>query len=93
MRRNETVEFKFGEGTYRDTGCPEPGGCELSLDCKRAECVLDMPWGDRSVLATAERNREIARMRLVLSIEELAVIFKISERTVHRCLREVRRAS
>ena len=93
MTINKVVEFKFGEGMYRDTGCPELGGCELSLECKRHECVLDTPWGDRSVLATAERNRSMARMRLVLSIEELAIIFKISARTVHRCLREVRRAS
>ena len=83
----------FGQGIYNDTGCPEPGGCERSLECKRVDCVLDVPWMERTRLATADRNREIARMRLVMSIKELAVIFKLSERTVHRCLWEVRRAS
>ena len=95
MTINEVVEFKFGEGMYRDTGCPEEGGCERSLECKRDDCVLDVPWMDRSVIATAERNRSMARMWAIYgkSISELAIIFKLSERTVHRCLREVRRAS
>ena len=95
MRKYETVEFRFGQGTYRDTGCPEEGGCERSLECKRVDCVLDVPWMDRTRLATADRNRLMARMWAIYgkSIQELAVIFKLSTRTVHRCLREVRRTS
>ena len=65
MRKYETVEFRFGQGTYRDTGCPEEGGCERSLECKRVDCVLDVPWMERTRLATADRNQEIARMRVM----------------------------
>ena len=85
-----STDFQFGKGVYVDNGCPERGGCERSLECPREECILDVPFLDRNRPAFLERNQKIARLRLTMTVKELAVLFGISTRNIHRAVRQVR---
>ena len=82
-------DVEYGSGIYSDTGCPERGGCERSLECPRKICILDLPFADRTALAYIERNRHIARLRLTMTVQELATMFGISTRNVHRAVKQV----
>jgi len=71
---------------YRDEGC------ELAVSCLNYpfnRCIYDEPGGKQHFVKTL-RDREIRqRYRSGSSIRELAGLFGISQRTVHRALKKV----
>jgi len=85
MRKNEPVLDRLPESmAFRDTGCDVHPSC---LTCPLPQCRYDEPgWRQRE--ERTERDVEIVRMRgrLGLSVEELAMRFGVSTRTVHRIL-------
>ena len=71
---------------YRDEGCELAESC---LSCPFSRCIYDEPGGKQHFVKTL-RDREIRqRYRSGSSIRELAGLFGISQRTVHRALKKV----
>ncbi|MDP3880001.1 MAG: hypothetical protein Q8Q07_06840 [Dehalococcoidales bacterium] len=70
---------------YHDEGCELADSC---LNCPFPECVYDEPGG-RQRLSKELRYREIARLfsEEGKGLEELALIFGVSQRTVRRALK------
>jgi hypothetical protein len=70
---------------YRDIGCDLADSC---LNCPLLKCVYDEPGGKQHYIKGL-RNREILRLFTAegKEIGELAAIFGISQRTVHRALK------
>lgn len=87
MRKNQPlVDNLYDQFPYRDTGCDLHPAC---LTCPLPRCRYDEPiW--RGQDERGERDSEIVRMRTkqALSIQQLAVEFGVSTRTVHRILRK-----
>ncbi len=72
---------------YEDEGCGLAPSC---LSCPYSRCVYDEPGG-RAHRIKDIRNREIHRLaRAGKDVRELAAMFGISERTVHRALKRVK---
>ncbi len=69
---------------YRDRGCDIFPSC---LSCPLPRCRYDEPGGVRALL-NRERDREIRRLRLdhELPVDEIALRFRVSRRTVFRAL-------
>lgn len=86
MRKHEpaidhVVEFDL----YKDTGCDLHPSC---LHCPLARCRYDEPgWLQRE--GRDNRDAEVLRERikLALSVDELAGKFGVSTRTVHRIIK------
>ncbi|NLL90290.1 MAG: hypothetical protein GX226_04215 [Dehalococcoidales bacterium] len=71
---------------YRDEGCELAASC---LNCPFPECIFEQPGGKRRLLME-QRNNEIARLFKdeKKSIKELALLFKVSIRTIQRALKK-----
>jgi len=69
---------------YRDEGCDLAASC---LNCPFPRCVYEQPGGRQHWLKMM-RNREIIRQftKEGKEIKELALIFRVSTRTVQRAL-------
>ena len=69
---------------YHDRGCDVFPSC---LRCPLPRCRYDEPGGVRALL-NRERDREIRRLRLdhELPVDEIALRFRVSRRTVFRAL-------
>lgn len=72
---------------YQDDGCEFAQSC---LNCHLPVCVYDEPGGKQRLIKR-RRALEIARLftNEKKSIGELAVLFKVSKRTVQRALKSV----
>ncbi len=70
---------------YKDTGCELAASC---LDCPFPFCVDDAPHGRRKVNRML-RDREIVRLldEGNITVRELSVKFKLTERTVYNALK------
>ena len=72
---------------YKDEGCEFAASC---LNCPFARCVYDEPGGKQHFVQEL-RNREILRLYTEgKEIKELASMFGISQRTIHRALKRAR---
>ena len=70
---------------YRDEGCELHSAC---LSCPLARCIYEKPRGKQQRLLRM-RGRKIAKLFIKgKRIRELAKMFRVSERTVQRALRE-----
>jgi len=71
---------------YRDEGCELAASC---LNCPFPECIFEQPGGKHRLLME-QRNNEIARLFKdeKKSIKELALLFKVSIRTIQRALKK-----
>ncbi len=71
---------------YRDEGCELTGSC---LNCPFPRCIYDQPGGRQHWLKKA-RDREMARQFAAggKGIKELALEFRVSQRTVQRALKK-----
>lgn len=72
----------------------QDGGCELAdscLNCPLPRCIYDEPGGRQRHMKSL-RNKEMLRLFAIegKEIRELALIFDISQRTVHRALKRAR---
>lgn len=66
---------------YRDTGCEFASSC---LDCPFPQCVYEYPGG-KSAWLKEKRDSEIKRLfKEGKALEELATLFKLSERQIQR---------
>jgi hypothetical protein len=76
---------------YHDEGCEFGESC---LNCPLPICIYEEPGGKRSLLKR-QRDREMARLYKTegKKVGELAQIFRVSERTVQRALKEACRDS
>ena len=74
---------------YRDNGCDLADSC---LNCPLPKCIYDEPGGRQHWLKGL-RDREMARLFSTerKGIKELAVIFGVSQRTVQRALKKVKK--
>ncbi len=69
---------------YRDEGCDFASSC---LDCPFSRCIYDEPGGKQHFVKEL-RNKEILRLYIQgRQIKELATMFAISQRTIHRALK------
>ena len=70
---------------YRDKGCDLADSC---LKCPLPQCIYDVPRGRQHWLKKL-RDREIARLFSSegKGVKELALMFGLSRRTIHRALR------
>ena len=70
---------------YQDEGCELAESC---LNCPFTKCIYDEPGGKQRWLKR-RRNREMARLftNEGKGIKELALMFRVSERTVQRALK------
>jgi hypothetical protein len=74
---------------YRDDGCDISATC---LDCPLPRCRYEEPGGLRGVL-NHHRDEKMLQMRLTgMSVEDLAVQFGVSRRTVFRIIGSSRKA-
>ncbi len=75
---------------YRDEGCDLFASC---LGCPLPRCRYDTPGGARTTLNRV-RDEEIRRLHCdrTLPVDDLAVMFRVSRRTVFRVLQQPRRA-
>jgi hypothetical protein len=72
---------------YRDEGCEYARSC---LHCPFPQCLYDEPRG-RQRWMKGLRNREIKRLfNNGRKINELALMFGVSQRTIQRALKEVK---
>jgi hypothetical protein len=72
---------------YRDEGCELAPAC---LDCPYEKCVYDEPGGKQHRIKDM-RNQEISRLyHAGKVVAELATMFGVSQRTVHRALKRVK---
>ena len=71
---------------YRDEGCELASSC---LDCSLPRCIYDQPRGRQRWLKRS-RDREIVRQftNECKGVKELALEFRVSQRTVQRALSE-----
>ncbi len=71
---------------YQDEGCELSASC---LNCPYERCVYDEPGGRQHRIKDI-RDREISRLyHTGKPVPELAAMFGVSERTVHRALKKV----
>ena len=72
---------------YKDEGCEFAESC---LSCPLERCIHDEPGGKQHFVKEL-RNREILRLYTTgREIRELAAMFGISQRTVHRALKRAK---
>ena len=70
---------------YRDEGCEHAQSC---LDCPFPQCLYDEPRGRQRWLKEL-RNKEINKLfRSGLKVKELAQLFEVSQRKIHRALKD-----
>jgi len=71
---------------YHDEGCELASSC---LNCPLPRCIYDQPRGRQRWLKKA-RDREITRRFTAESkgVKELALEFRVSQRTVQRALKK-----
>ncbi len=74
---------------YRDNGCDLADSC---LNCPFSKCIYEEPGGRRRLLKGL-RDKEMARLFGAegSGIKELALIFGVSQRTVQRALKGVKK--
>lgn len=74
---------------YRDEGCDLFASC---LGCPLPRCRYDAPGGARTMLNRV-RDEEIRRLHCqqAMAVDELAMRFRVSRRTVFRVLQQLRR--
>ena len=74
---------------YRDEGCELADSC---LNCPFLKCIYEEPGGRRRWLKE-RRDKEIVRLFTTKSkgIKQLATMFSLSQRTVQRALKGVKR--
>ncbi len=74
---------------YKDSGCDLADSC---LDCPFQECIYEQPGGRQRWLKR-QRDKEITRLFTTegKGAKELALMFDISQRTVQRALKRVRK--
>ena len=74
---------------YRDEGCDLADSC---LNCPLQKCIYDEPGGRQRWLKR-QRDREIARLFIAegKGVKELALMFGLSQRTVQRALKEIKK--
>ena len=74
---------------YQDDGCDLADSC---LNCPLPKCIYDEPGG-RQHLVKGLRDKEMVRLFCTgeKGIKELALIFGISQRTVQRALKGVKK--
>jgi hypothetical protein len=71
---------------YRDEGCEYAKAC---LDCPFPQCLYDEPRGHQRWLKEI-RDKEIKRLyEAGRNFRELATIFDVSDRTVHRAVNSI----
>ena len=73
---------------YRDEGCDLADSC---LNCPLPRCIYDQVGGKQRWLKRS-RDREIMRLAGTQGsgVKELAMMFRISQRTVQRALKRVK---
>ncbi len=72
---------------YQDEGCELAASC---LACPYEKCVYDEPGGRQHHVKDI-RDREISRLyHAGKVVPELAAMFGVSQRTVHRALKKVK---
>ena len=73
---------------YRDEGCDLADSC---LNCPFPRCIYDQSGGKQRWLKRL-RDREIVRMASTegKGVKELAMMFRLSQRTVQRALKRVK---
>ena len=73
---------------YRDEGCEFADSC---LECPFPNCIYDEPRGRQRWLKR-QRDREMTNLfdREGKEVGELALLFRVSQRTVQRALKRVR---
>ena len=71
---------------YQDNGCEFADSC---LDCPFPECLYAQPGGKQRWLKKL-RDREMVRLASTggRGVKELATMFRLSQRTVQRVLKE-----
>ncbi len=74
---------------YRDEGCDLADSC---LNCPLQKCIYDEPGG-RQCWLKRQRDKEIARLFTTdgKRIKELALMFGLSQRTVQRALKGIKK--
>ncbi len=73
---------------YRDEGCDLADSC---LNCPLPRCIYDQSGGKQRWLKRL-RDREIIRLASTegKGVKELAMMFRLSQRTVQRALKRVK---
>ena len=73
---------------YRDEGCDLADSC---LNCPLPRCIYDQAGGKQRWLKRS-RDREIMRLAGIQGkgVKELAMMFRLSQRTVQRALKRVK---
>ena len=73
---------------YRDEGCEIAPAC---LDCPLPECIYEQRGG-RQHWVKGQRDEEVARLfaNEGKKVEELALMFGVSQRTVQRVLKNIK---
>ncbi len=74
---------------YRDNGCDLADSC---LNCPFSKCIYEEPGGRRRWLKGL-RDKEMARLFSAggKGIKELALVFGVSQRTVQRAIKGVKK--
>ncbi len=72
---------------YRDEGCELSGSC---LHCRLPHCVYDLPRGKRRLLKSMRDKKITGLFRQGKTTRELAAMFKVTQRTIQRVVRECR---
>ncbi len=76
------------EFPYEDRGCDMAPSC---LSCPFPRCLEEEPWGKQK-FSKRRRDERMAELRREgKSVEEIALIFDVSDRTVDRALKRVAR--
>ena len=74
------------ESPYEDEGCEVFPSC---LSCPLPSCLEDEPWGKERFVKHRRAGRMLELRREGKSVEEIARIFVMSERTVQRSLKAI----
>jgi len=74
---------------YQDEGCEFASSC---LNCPFPQCIYEQPRGKQQWLKGL-REREMVRLRITggKGLKELAAMFGVSQRTVQRALKRVKK--
>jgi len=72
---------------YQDEGCEFAASC---LNCPFLRCVHDEPGGKQHFVKELRDREVLRRYTAGKTIKELAMMFGISQRTVHRALKRAR---
>jgi DNA-binding transcriptional ArsR family regulator len=77
------------EFPYADKGCELFSSC---LNCPFPDCLEEEPWGKERFLKRRRAQRMLELKREGKSVKEIARIFEVSPRTVHRWLKAMEAA-